>query len=281
MAIRVRRSDGTTDFGYYASIARISVHPVVTSWLAAGASAGNTTLTAISSFFYGLDTDGITYGSSGKIKRLNLFCGSSLTDCLIPQVTSIGTTTDTNSGGTAFVSGNYTEATGLTRPSGTGSGGNKWLNTGVLDSTLSNSDVSCGAYIRVDNTTDLSNGLWIGAANRFFLGHTGGANLGLYNPQQGYLNETVGGRVGFYVATMEAGGVSKIYRNGTQDNTVTGAAYTGSNAVNVGIFGNATGYNQATGICGGYYIGLALTATQISNLYARIQAFQTSLGRQV
>lgn len=112
-----------------------SQHADATNWLtrvtAAGGTVSASTLAAVSTFAYAIETAGIR----SSFTRLNLFCGNSLTSALVPLYTSsttggtaVGNTTDTN---VNFVSGDYSETTGLA-----GNGTTKYLRTGVTPALL-------------------------------------------------------------------------------------------------------------------------------------------------
>lgn len=258
------------------------MHSQVLSWIAAGGNATPTTIQLLDTFFCGLDKDGITYGSSGKIKRLNLFCGKLLADCLRPQIVTLGDSTDSNSSTTPFVESDYAENMGLYRNVANDLN-QKILNTGVVDSSLSGTNSCFGYYLRQNNTSDYggySNNGWMVALNRI-IGNLSDSKQSEWQSSYGAYSESSGGRLGLYVFTHEAGGTQRLYRNGSQDNTVSATAYAGGGATTWGIFGNTIGYNTTKGILGGYFMGEYLTSTEQSNFYKRWQAFQTALNRQV
>ena len=107
------------------------VHPEANAWrtavVANGGSVSASTMKAVSAFCTAIDKAGIR----DRFYRLSLFCGTGLNACLVPLYrgpsrtgTQYGNTTDTNTG--PFVSGDYTESSGLK-----GNGSSKYLDTGV------------------------------------------------------------------------------------------------------------------------------------------------------
>lgn len=92
-----------------------------------GGSVSTATVGAVTEFCNAIDAAGIR----GKFFRLNVFCGTGLNACLVPLYrgqsldgTQYGNATDTNNG--PFVSGSFSEATGLTS-----NGTTQYLDTGL------------------------------------------------------------------------------------------------------------------------------------------------------
>jgi hypothetical protein len=97
-----------------------------------GGTVSTSTANAVNTFCAAIDTAGIR----DRFYRLNLFCGTGLNAALVPLYRNtslagpaLGNATDTNSGA-LFVSGDYTEPTGLT------GGTNKHLNTGLAPDNM-------------------------------------------------------------------------------------------------------------------------------------------------
>jgi len=91
---------------------------------------------------------------------------------------------------------------------------------------------------------------------------------------------------GFIVGSITANNSRAIYRNGTVQATNTNTAT--QLMANASLFIGAMNYNQGNPII--YYsnreyafatIGDGLSASEVSDMYTAVQAFQTSLGRQV
>jgi hypothetical protein len=288
MSVRVLKSTGEMIAGPRSSIiiTGSTFHPVVSLWMNSGGTGTYTMLSAMSTFFYGLDTDGITYGATGKIKRLNLFCGYSLTDATIPQVKSMGTTTDAITG---FVSGDYTLTTGITGSSG------KFLNTGVSLVSLQSSGLfAFGVYNRTASPVD-------GASARSMIGtdqnSIGNAWIGT-NGSTTQINVDVANNFGDDIIT----GLTNVLRCITiVRSAVTstgGEVYVGSQTPVTGRNALSTSYSTYsirvfsaqsdgtaefhTGSMGFYFLAnTSMTSTEVSNLHTRVQNFQTEIGRQV
>jgi hypothetical protein len=273
--ILVAKRDGTTvqTNSSYSGI-NYPYHNVVVDWVVAGGSASDSTKSAMSAFFTGLDADGITYGSSGKIKRLNLFCGASLTDCLRPQILSLGNSTDTNNG--PFVSGDYVE----TGSSGglTGDGSTKYLSTGVSnsDSAIPQQDYSVGTYLKFSSFSGNTYALGSDASNRSLALYASGTLAYYFTLGSGASQSTP--TQGWF-----SGGTStdfgRLFKNGTQVSTTAANPTVLSGTIEV--FRATSNVLSSTVKVASYYIGQYLGATDQANLYSRMQTFQTSLGRQV
>ncbi len=230
-------------------------------------------------------------GIRDRFYRLNLYCGNGLNAALVPLFrgpvsggTTYGNSTDTNNG--PFVSGDYVE-TGAT--GGLVGNFSKYLNTGLpMDyataSGLANSDRHLAVYKNA-----------VADGTRYSVGVVdSGAPLTLYQlvrvgSNNSYFsggNTTSAGaadNTGLWVGT---GTVSRVlYRNGTS----VASNATGSDTVNAAtrpffVFaqnnnGSAVGTSDERQSA--YSIGASMTATQVSDYYTALQAFQTALGRNV
>lgn len=107
-----------------------ALHPEASAWsdsvAANGGTASASTLSAVSAFCTAIDAAGLR----NRFYRLSLCAGDGLLSALVPLYrgpvaggTTYGNTTDSNNG--PFVSGDYSEATGLT------TSGGKYLDTGL------------------------------------------------------------------------------------------------------------------------------------------------------
>lgn len=264
---------------------RSTVHPEAASW--AGRVRDNLgtvsgpTLAAVSKFCRDIDAAGIR----SKFYRLNLFCGTGLSACLVPLYRNIspsssplGNATDTNNN---FVSGDYAE----TGASGglKGNGTNKRLATGLAGSTLSAGNRHASAYEIVNATSDYSPSVLSGNSSATMHGIGPWTNAATYAYRT---HNTVGGNttttknVGHLLGSDTSTTASVLYRNGSSANSATGQSAGGSGNTNYDVLGVATGeWSEAR--LGGYSIGLSMTAAQVLSFYGAMQAFQTALGRNV
>jgi hypothetical protein len=168
----------------------------------------------------------------------------------------------------------------------TPSGIDGYANTGLNPNTAfsTNNSMHLSLYSRTNN--DLG-GLDFGGLNA-------SAVTGLYarfsNSAYGYIHGGAGvitantNSTGFYVGTRTSASVLKLFKSGTQ----LGSTYTGANGARLDL--NA--FLGALNVSGSpiYYtqrnyafasIGDGLTDTEAANFYTAVQAFQTTLGRQV
>jgi hypothetical protein len=270
-----------------------TTHPEAQVWrnavIANGGSVSGSTLNAVSRFCRSIDAAGIR----DRFYRLNLFCGAGLNAVLVPLYrgqsrtgTQYGNTTDTN---TNFVSGDYTEATGLQGASG------KHLNTGLLASTIDHSDSHASVYGTSLGTAPGTFGTLVGA-------RVGGSATNLIqldgkrngNAANSYFSNAtaVAGVSGSPVSS--AGHVMGVSRTATDLQFYSNGISTGSNTTNrstgalaafsIFVFALNNGGIAAdvSGmLCRHYSIGLGMTAGQASSYYTALQAFQTALGRNL
>lgn len=249
------------------------------AWAAAVTGAGGTysaaTLTAVSNFCVAAKANG--YWS--KLTRINLFAGDQLAAALVPLKVGGGSATDTN---VNFVSGDYTEATGLA-----GNGSSKYLSTGLLASALTMAD--CHGFVYNRSSSAGSGGVHMAGTDgtnhfRFHLPWTDG---NLYN-DIGLLSRvtvaSLGSPYGFVGGTRTSTTLQTAYRNGSAigADTTSVSAGLGNHAIYVFASNNsdtATSYVGHT--LGGYSIGAGLSGTDATNFNTDMQAFQTALGRNV
>lgn len=216
-----------------------------------------------------------------KINRLNLFCGDQLAACLVPQKVGGGSATDTNFN---FVSGDYSESTGLT-----GNGTSKYLDTGLSQATFGAGDRHLSAYERVRAVPQ--NGEMLGCEPGGVV-NTWAMGTGIVTTTQYFGSSTatgpsstgnvVGGHwVGNQVLSTEA----TIYKNGGSGVLLAGLTGATPGAANMAIFARKRApstllrYSAAT--LSAYSVGTGLSAGDVAAFYTHMQAFQTSLGRQV
>jgi len=273
--------------------ARPRVHHDALDWArrvaANGGAVSQATLRAVSTFCDAIDRAGIR----DRFYRLNLFCGTGLTACLVPLYrgpslsgTQFGSVADTNFN---FVAGDYVEAGssgGLI-----GNGTSKYLDTGVNLLFSTQTDTHMAVY---ENQVAAGNDKTLIGADA--LGSTPRSIYTIYQLNSGQLTYYDGTTFAnpFYLATRSAAfyiGSNQatrrdIFRNGVSVSATTGAKTgVGTSATQTyKVFAAQQGAG-VTGIYagrfGGYSLGLGLSASQAAAYNTAMQAFQTALGRNV
>lgn len=239
------------------------------------------TLSAVSTFVKSAKASGYW----DKLTRVNLFCGDQLAAALVPLKVGGGGTTDTN---VNFVSGDYSESTGLT-----GNGSTKYLKTGLLANALTANDTHLALY-NLSSSTGATNDLVMGA---MALGGAGDriSLAGPFSDAKVYSDQynTVAGRVssgaaigtpyGFVVGSRTAADAHAAYRAGSllSSNTTTGGALP---AFEIYVFAWNDGGSAAefgAHAAGAYSIGSGLTSSDVTAYNTHMEAFQDALGRGV
>jgi hypothetical protein len=190
-----------------------------------------------------------------------------------------------------FTSGWTFASTGVT-PNGTSA----FFDTGLIPSTqLSANSTAVSYYSRTNTTTN--NGVEIGTWNTAY---TNGIEFYIYR-NSGFLTQKTGatinqttivGRVdagnqnsqAFFTASRIANNNLFMQRNGSPIGTSTVTATTSLSAFSIYLgasnaFGTAEAFSNKQ--CAFAHVGDGLTDTQASNFYTAVQAFQTTLSRQV
>lgn len=170
-------------------------------------------------------------------------------------------------------------------PNGTNGRG---INT-AFDLVTSNSGLSpinnhLSFYSRTNTATP--NGVDVAATTN--VNHTAFQSKNLFNNgsmwimnNNFYISPTNTNATGFYIATATASNAVKIFKNGSNTLTTSTALTT--------FAGTGQSFSVFEGYAGLYSaregafatIGEGLTDTEVSNFYTAVQAFQTTLGRQV
>ena len=278
---------------------RQTLHPEAASWasrvVANGGTVSGTTLSAVDKFCKAIASAGIR----SKMLRLNLFCGTGLNACLTPLYraaslgdTQLGNATDTNVGG-LFVSGDYSEPTGLS----TTSGGGKYLNTGLSPNDMALADVQA-MHLAVSHGPAPSANLDprpIGAhgpSDRFSfvltirVSATGelGVALGKTNQVNSASIPSGAQPSASWIGSRTSATSLVIYKNGTADATLA-TSVTGIAAHAFPFFvGRINNAGSPLGDSAAlphrhYSIGGALTAAQAASYESALSAFRTALGR--
>lgn len=280
------------------------VHPEANAWrtavVANGGSVSASTMKAVSTFCAAIDAAGIR----DRFWRLNLFAGTGLNACLVPLYrgpsrtgTQYGNTTDTNNG--PFVSGDYTE-TGAS--GGLNNTTTKNLNTGLLPDDVFSASTGhlsyYGAQWTPSTTLNPGSGV-IGTVNAalnnrlYILGRGNSATCGgtaaLLDARSGSVfiancqsNNDI--PAGFYVSSRVSTTSASLYQNATSLASSSSSNSYVSFAEPVGVFGfrlsNAS-VGPAVIRLMAYSAGVGMTAQQVTDFNTAMQAFQTSLGRNV
>jgi hypothetical protein len=264
------------------------VHPEANAWrtavVANGGSVSASTMKAVSTFCAAIDLAGIR----DRFYRLNLFAGTGLNACLVPLYrgqsrtgTQYGNTTDTNVG--PFVSGDYAE----TGASGglKGNGTSKYLNTGFLANTLTQSGRHLGVVFQA-STVETAGRYWFGTdnfgcdSNAFWGVGTSNTtnNTNRCSNGTGAFTNTISGNPHVLIT---GNGTAASYVNGSAGTTISGTAFTAP-AQAIYIFAQnrcntPADYSPVRVLQ--YSIGDSMTAGQVSSLNTALAAFQTTLSR--
>lgn len=272
------------------------VHPEANAWrtavVANGGSVSASTMKAVSAFCAAIDTAGIR----DRFYRLNLFCGTGLSACLVPLYrgqsrtgTQYGNTTDTN---TNFVSGDYVEtgASGGLKGLRTST---KRLDTGLAPAEFSGHNFHCSSYecATTDSSYDYSLGALRVANNAgFSLGTSDNTGLYDFGTVNNAIRVTASPPNGHIIATQTGNRTGAMFRNGTSASTsYLGGANTISDwslvtwgvAVFCGQSASSVFGEYSSARLGGYSLGISMNGTQAAAFYTAMQAFQTALTRQV
>ena len=272
-------------------------HPEAAAWrtavIANGGTVSSSTINAVSDFCGSIAANGLR----DRFYRLNLFSGGNLNACLVPLYrgpspsgTQYGNATDTNNN---FVSGDYVESRGL---KGNATTKAISLGAGVLTG-LTNANLHIAAYGRdMQDTNGNTEGILLGRADgspRPFTILRGGNNETAGN--QFMANEYSAGlfaspsasiEQGFLVGSTTATNAIAIYTNGQLAGSAAGSRTLANAPYNgMGVFGYqfaSEGFSSRSGArLSGYSIGSGMSAQQVGDYYSIMQAFQTTMGRNV
>jgi hypothetical protein len=257
------------------------IDPDAAGWAAAVTLAGSTytaaTLTAINTIISGLKADSVWT----SLYTFGPMAGNDLTAARIQYRNGVWE----SAGVTNFVGGDYTESTGVTG----NIAGTKWWDTLTPQNVFTQASRHIGVYLR--QLTSAINTTYIGSqtasnVNVFELSSGAAATTmqllaNAANSSGG--NSVAGTSAGHFCGVQTVATDSVMYRNGVSADT--GAALTAATpgAITTALFARnfspVVRYSDA--IIAGYHIGTGLTAPQAAALYARLQTFNTALGRQV
>jgi hypothetical protein len=274
------------------ALSRPRVHHEALDWarrvVTNGGSVSQSTLRAVSTFCDAIDSNGLR----SLLWRVSPMAGGNLSACLVPLYrgpsftgTQYGSTTDANNG--PFVSGDYTESSGLL-----GNGSSKWLSTGLAANFRNGRHIGFVPYTL--GTTSF----------RYYMGVRNGgtpANGGLYTVHVGSPTTAIGGycysdaagvggadngtpvtrRLVLLNNSSGAGGAA-MYASGAATGT-TGFGYDTALTANIAVF--AVGQSAGTAVShvnarlSGYTIGENMNATQAAAYSSIWTTLLTALGR--
>jgi hypothetical protein len=260
-----------------------------------GGTVSSTTATAVNTFCNAIDEAGIR----DRFYRLNLFCGTGLSACLVPLYrgpsfggTQYGGTTDANNG--PFVSGDYAE----TGASGglTGNGTSKYLDTGLTYDAMGvpstnhigvfkgagtwNTSIEIIGARDADDYYYIQGRAQVGGDHKVHAFSGPGASGGSF-----INNATVSSATNFLVASRNSSASFVLYQNAASvASTSSAVTIAGSNRPFL-VFMRETGTGPSfigwTHRLLGYSFGLGMSAAQVSAYNSAMQALQTSLSRNV
>lgn len=266
-------------FGYTGIIASMKKLPsggangaLTTAWIAATSETDTTIISALNT----LETDLTTYGLTAKIKALYPMVGGTAAKHKFNFMDA----RDLDAAYRLTFSGGWTHASTGALPNGTNAYADTYLNAST-QLTLNNIHLS---FYGRTNSTYLS--VFIGSFNGtnrcHLLPNSNGTSFNSINTSSVY----GGGAIttnGLVLGSRLVSTTAISYKNGASvysDNT------TSDVSPNLKIYLSALNLNNAalyySGVeCAMYSIGTGLTPTEAANYYTAVQAFQTTLSRQV
>ena len=251
----------------YIKPAGIAYNPLTTAWIAATGETDTNILNALNTFEAGLIANSLT----GKFNAIYPFVGGNSTKHRYNFM-------DTTQFQLTF-NGGWTHSANGALPNGT----TGYANTGLTPSTtLSLNDAHLSAYLR----TNTNAGIDVGCAITGITTQLGGRLSGNYF---GNINQSASSIVananstGHYLASRTGATTNTGYRNGA---SILASAVVSTTRPSTNVYlgarnNNGTADNFSARELALASIGSGLTAGEISTLYTLIQAFQTSLSRNV
>ena len=187
-----------------------------------------------------------------------------------------------------FTSGWTFASTGVT-PNGTSAYMNTGLNPVSQSLTSANGHLSYYARTAATTTDPAEIGNYTDGTTAFVLQSRGSSveNRFFFSFALRAFQTVVTGATGFLLGSSTGGNTRRdIYRNGTSvgNNTITDTAVSLGNYplfLGAGNINNTSVASYSNAQCAFASIGEGLSATNASNFYTVVQAFQTTLGRQV
>lgn len=212
-----------------------------------------------------------------KMKLIYPFVGGSATSNKFNLVNPL----DTNAAFRLSFNGGWTHSSTGATPNGTNAYANTYFNPNVEFST--NNSAHLSIYSRTNSATQIDFGVQNVSTITYLITSYNGANAYASVHGSGVLTPNTNS-TGFYVATRTSSNVLKLFKNNSQ----LGSTYTGASgsrgtlnmylgALNIGgVADYFTNRNYAFASAGD-----GLTDAESANFYTAVQAFQTTLGRQI
>lgn len=240
--------------------------------LAAGIT-DSTQKSAINTLVLGLKSDNLWT----KMKAVYPFVGGTATSHKFNLMNPV----DSDAAFRLVFNGGWTHSATGAKPNGT----NGWANTYVNGSVvLSQNSTHLSYYSRTQsNGVEVEIGAGSTSNGSLIEIRTSGITYYRVNSAASYITYSDSDSRAFYIANRSASNIVNGWRNSTKVTTGTTASTTPYNDnIYLGAF-NDTGITSfySTKECAFASIGDGLTDTEASNLYTLVQAFQTSLSRQV
>lgn len=218
------------------------------------------------------------YGIWTKMQAIYPFVGGTA----VTHKFNLKNPADTNAAFRLVFFGGVTHSTTGALPNGT----NGYADTYLANNLMNQDDIHISFYSRTNSA----------AANRVIIGsHSGAAQGTFIYPRTGagnifsrvnnsaFVNVSNANSQGFYITTKNPSTPNSIevYKNNTQyTNTSAPATNHIANTIQLFRFGDFAG-EYSDHECALASIGNGLTQTEANNFYTAVQAFQTTLGRQV
>lgn len=264
-----------TNHGIVSSSGGVSFDADALSFITAASITDNTQKTAVNT----LITDLKAYNIWTKMKAIYPFVGGTATS----HKFNLKDPRDLDAAFRLVFNGGWTHSVNGVLPNGT----NAYANTGITPSTtLSQNSTHISIYSRTNNTT---NGEDMGCRNS---GNTIILDIELYWLGNYWFQNNAGfgagttsiPTTGYYINSRTSNGSYSLYKNGT---SIKSQSITSVGLPPVPIYIGATNlegtgsYHYANREIAFASIGDGLTDTEQSNFYTAVQAFQTTLSRQV
>ena len=245
---------------------------LTTAWIAATGETDLTILGALNT----LETDMATYGLTAKMKALWPFCGGTAAK----HKYNFMDAQDTDAAFRLVFNGGWTHSSNGALPNGTNAYANTKYNPNVSGSL---NDEHLSYYSRTNsNGTEVEIGAQSGSAASLLEIRTSGTTYSIINGAT-YMTYLDANSLGFYKANRTASNVTNAWKNGTKLVASSNASSTlVNNEIYLGAYNNGgTLSYYSTKQCALASIGLGLSDSEAANFYTAVQAFQTTLSRNV
>ena len=246
---------------------------LTTAWITATGETDTTIISALNT----LETDLTTYGLTAKMKALYPFVGGTAAKHKFNFMDA----RDLDVAYRLVFSGGWTHSSTGALPNGTNAYADTKFNasTDLTSTSPYGTNVGISYYSRTNsNGTEVEMGSDVNLLMEIRTAGTTYARAG----QAGVNSFSDANSLGFYDANRLNNTTEQVYKNGVLKNTstISVTSYINRN-VFLGAFNQGTPTFYTTKECSFARIGDGLSDTEASNLYTAIQAFQTTLSRQV